>query len=58
MLKLNMLKSKKDSWSMKIQDMKKIRSKEEVKITLILIKENTEQLKIKMAITFKKLESH
>jgi len=43
---------------MKIQDMKKIRSKEEVKITLILIKENTEQLKIKMAITFKKLESH
>lgn len=43
---------------MKIQDMKKIRSKEEVKITLTHIKENTEQLKIKMVIMFKKLESH
>lgn len=58
MLKLNMLKSKKDFWSMKIQDMKKIKSKEEVKTTLILTKENTEPPKTKMVITFKKLENH
>lgn len=42
---------------MKIQDMKKIKSKEEVKTTLILIKENTEPLKTKMVITFKKSEN-
>lgn len=58
MLKLNMLKSKKDFWSMKIQDMKKIKSKEEVKTTLILTKENTEPPKTKTVITFKKLENH
>lgn len=58
MLKSNMLKSKKDFWSMKIQDTKKIKSKEEVKTTLILIKENIEQPKIKMVITFKKSENH
>lgn len=43
---------------MKIQDMKRIKLKEEVKTTLTLIKENTEQLKIKMEIMFKKLENH
>ena len=58
MLKSNMLRLKKDFWSIKIQDMKKIKLKEEVKTTLTLIKENTEQLKIKMEIMFKKLENH
>jgi len=43
---------------MRTQDMKRIKSKEEVKITLILIKESTEQLKIKMEVRLKKLENH
>ena len=39
---------------MMIQDMTKIRLKEEVKITLILIKENTEPKRIKMETMYNK----
>jgi hypothetical protein len=43
---------------MKIQDMKKIKSKREVKIIHLPIKENTEPLKTREEIIPNKLESH